>query len=167
MIFTSYWKVLVVKFLEIVKTVFFEPKSDRKIIFTDNGKVFVLNFSEMENSVFLWTKKGIETLYLLSLLSFPGLGKYGVDLVPRIPSDMSLACRFYKNRPFCSSCHKYRAVIPAKLKFFEVEDFQLSDMRYDDRNVVTKRVTTTAPQIYLIWAPEKILEHVVEWQRQK
>ena len=70
MIFTNYWKVLVVKFLEIVKTVFFEPKSDRKIIFTDNGKVFVLNFSEMENSVFLWTKKEIETLYLLSLLNY-------------------------------------------------------------------------------------------------
>ena len=58
-------------------------------------------------------------------------------------------------------------MIAAKLKLFEVGDFQLSDMRYDDRNVVTKRVTTTAPQFYLIWAPEKILEHVVEFQKQK
>ena len=58
-------------------------------------------------------------------------------------------------------------MIAAKLKFFEVGDFQLSDMRYDDRDVVTKGVTTTARQFYLIWAPEKILEHVVEIQRQK
>ena len=28
--------------------------------------------------------------------------------------------------------------------------FQLSDMRYDNRNVVTKRVMTTAVQLYLI-----------------
>ena len=34
----------------------------------------------------------------------------------------------------------------------EVEDlgyFQLSDMRYDDRNTVTERVTTTVVQLYL------------------
>ena len=28
--------------------------------------------------------------------------------------------------------------------------FQLSDMRYDDRNVVTERVSTTVVQLYLI-----------------
>ena len=28
--------------------------------------------------------------------------------------------------------------------------FQLSDMRYDDRNVVTERVSTTVRQLYLI-----------------
>ena len=43
--------------------------------------------------------------------------------------------------------------------------FQLSDMRYDDRNVVTKRVSTTVLQLYLIWTPAQILEHVIEFQR--
>ena len=28
--------------------------------------------------------------------------------------------------------------------------FQLSDMRYDDRNMVTERVSTTVLQLYLI-----------------
>ena len=37
--------------------------------------------------------------------------------------------------------------------------FQLSDMRYDDRNVVTQRVSTTGLQLYLIWTPGQILEH--------
>ena len=43
--------------------------------------------------------------------------------------------------------------------------FQLSDMRYDDRNVVTKRVSTTVLQLYLIWTSGQILEHVIEFQR--
>ena len=42
--------------------------------------------------------------------------------------------------------------------------FQLSDMRYDDRNVVTKRVSTIVLQLYLIWTPAPILEHVIEFQ---
>ena len=29
-------------------------------------------------------------------------------------------------------------------------DFQLSDMRYDDKNVVTERVSTTVLQLYFI-----------------
>ena len=57
MIFTSYWKVLVVNFLEIVKTVFFETKSDRKIIFTDYGKVCVVNFSERKIWSFFESKR--------------------------------------------------------------------------------------------------------------
>ena len=39
------------------------------------------------------------------------------------------------------------------LSYGEVEAlgyFQLSDMRYDNRNVVTERVSTTALQLYLI-----------------
>ena len=43
--------------------------------------------------------------------------------------------------------------------------FQLSDMRYDDRNVVTERVSTTVLQLYLIWILAQILEHVIEIQR--
>ena len=45
-------------------------------------------------------------------------------------------------------------------------EFQLSDMRYDYRNAVTERVSkTTNLQLYLIWAPAQILEHVIEFQR--
>ena len=43
--------------------------------------------------------------------------------------------------------------------------FQLLDMRYDDNNVVTERVSTTVLQLYLIWTPAQILEHVIEFQR--
>ena len=38
--------------------------------------------------------------------------------------------------------------------------FKLSDMGYDYRNVVTDRVNTTVLQLYLIWTPAQILEHV-------
>ena len=41
--------------------------------------------------------------------------------------------------------------------------FQLSDMRYDDRNMVTGRVSTTVLQLYLIWTPAQILEHDIEF----
>ena len=44
--------------------------------------------------------------------------------------------------------------------------FQLSDVRCDDRNVVTERVSTTVLQLYLIWTPAQILEHAIEFQRQ-
>ena len=43
--------------------------------------------------------------------------------------------------------------------------FQLSDMRQDDRNVITEKVSTTALQLYLIATPAQILEHVIEFQR--
>ena len=43
--------------------------------------------------------------------------------------------------------------------------FQLSYIRYDDRNVVTERVSTTVLQLYLIRTPAQILEHVIEFQR--
>ena len=38
--------------------------------------------------------------------------------------------------------------------------FQLSDMRYNNRNVVTEKVSTTVLELYLIWAPAQILEYV-------
>ena len=47
------------------------------------------------------------------------------------------------------------------LTYGEVEAlgyFQLSDMRYDDRSVVTGRVSTTFLQLYLILTPAQILE---------
>ena len=58
--------------------------------------------------------------------------------------------------------HKYTNV--EYLNYGEVEAlgyFQLSDMRYDDRNVVTERVSTIVLQLYLIWTPAQILEHVI------
>ena len=39
--------------------------------------------------------------------------------------------------------------------------FQLLDMKYDERNVVTEWVSTTVLQLYLIWTPAHILEHLI------
>ena len=41
--------------------------------------------------------------------------------------------------------------------------FQLSDMRDDDRNVVTERVGATVLQLYLIWTHAQVLEHVIDF----
>ena len=55
----------------------------------------------------------------------------------------------------CYRCGK-RVVIHTDVKNLssgDVEalgDFQLSDMRYDDKNVVTERVSTTVLQLYFI-----------------
>ena len=43
--------------------------------------------------------------------------------------------------------------------------FQLLDMTYDDRNMVTERVSATVLQLYLICTPAKILEHVLEFHK--
>ena len=53
------------------------------------------------------------------------------------------------------------------LSYSEVEALgysQLSDMKYDERNVVTKTVSTTVLELYLIWIPAHILEQVIEFQ---
>ena len=44
---------------------FSNQKVDGNMIFTDYRKLFIFNFSEMRKTVFLWTKKLIETWYLL------------------------------------------------------------------------------------------------------
>ena len=44
---------------------FLSQKVDWKMIFTDYWKGLVLNFSVMENSVFFWVKKLVERWYLL------------------------------------------------------------------------------------------------------
>ena len=44
---------------------FLSPKVDGNMIFTDYWKVLVLNFSEMRNTVFFWAKKLMERWYLL------------------------------------------------------------------------------------------------------
>ena len=76
-----------------------------------------------------------------------------------------------KNQEKVSRCGKWDAMHTnvEYLSCGEVEAlgcFQLSDMRYDDRNMVTERVSTTVLQLYLIWKPAQILEHVIEFQRQ-
>ena len=48
----------------------------------------------------------------------------------------------------CLSCGKFEAL----------GYFQLSDMRFDDRNLVTKTVSSTVLQLYLIWTAAQILE---------
>ena len=57
---------------------FLSQKVDGKIIFTDYWKVLVLNFSEVGNTVFFWVKKLMERWYLLGLLElsmiYQGLG---------------------------------------------------------------------------------------------
>ena len=66
MIFTDYWKVLVLIFLMMGNTVFFWVKKlMEKMIFTDYWKVLVLNFSVVGNTVFFWVKKLMERWYLL------------------------------------------------------------------------------------------------------
>ena len=60
MIFTSYWKVLVLSFFVMGNTVFFRKKGNGKVIFTDYWKVLLLcyrkvlalSFLVMENKVF-------------------------------------------------------------------------------------------------------------------
>ena len=39
-------------------------------------------------------------------------------------------------------------------------------MRYDDRNMVTERVSASVLQPYLIWILVQLLEHIMELQRQ-
>ena len=81
MIFTNYWKVLVLNFPETGNTVFFEPKSWWKddIYWLLESScfelwiVFVLNFSELGNSVFLWPKKLMERWYLIGLFELSNI----------------------------------------------------------------------------------------------
>ena len=47
-----------------------------------------------------------------------------------------------------------------------LEYFQLSDIRYDDKNAVTESFSTTSLQLYLIWTTAQTLEHKIELQRQ-
>ena len=49
---------------------FFQAKVDGNMIFTDYWKVLVLTFSVMGNTVFFWVKKLMEKLYLLVTETF-------------------------------------------------------------------------------------------------
>ena len=65
-------------------------------------------------------------------------------------------------------CWKY-AVMNTNVEYLSCGEVQalgysrLSDMRHNDRNAVTERVSATLQQLYLIWAPAKTLENVIEF----
>ena len=58
----------------------------------------------------------------------------------------------------CCRCGKW-GVVHTNVEYLSSDKvealgyFQLLDMRYDDRNVVTKRVSTKVLQFYLTWTP--------------
>ena len=58
------------KFSEVENKVFFSQKVDRNMIFTDYWKVLVLNSSEIRNTVFFWAKELMERWYSLSTEKF-------------------------------------------------------------------------------------------------
>ena len=43
--------------------------------------------------------------------------------------------------------------------------FQLSDMRFDNRNGVTENFSATGRQLYLFRTPAQILEYIIEFHR--
>ena len=67
MIFTGYWKLLVLIFSGMGNTVFFGPKIWWKDDITGCWEVLVLNFLVMGNTAFFSTKKLMERQYLLGL----------------------------------------------------------------------------------------------------
>ena len=83
MIFTDYWKVLVLNFSVMGNMAFFRVKKlMEKMIFTDYGKVLVLNFSVVGNTVFFeprsWWKDYIYWLWKRSCSELFGGNKYGL-----------------------------------------------------------------------------------------
>ena len=68
-------------------------------------------------------------------------------------------------------CNAHKCVMHTNVKYLSclkveaLRYFQLLDMRYNDRNMVTERVSITVLQLYLIWIPAQILEHVKEFLR--
>ena len=71
MIFTDYWKVLVLNFSVMGNMVFFWVKKlMENVIFTDYWKVLVLNLSVVRNTVFFWVNKLMERWYSLAKEKF-------------------------------------------------------------------------------------------------
>ena len=93
MIFTDYWKVLVLNFSVMRNMVFFWVKKlMEKMIFTDYGKVLVLNFVIVGNTVFFesrsWWKDDIYWLLRSSCFELFGDGKYGLFLSQEVDGKM-------------------------------------------------------------------------------
>ena len=78
------------KFFEIKNMVLLSKKVDGNIIFTSYWKVLVLTFSEMGNTVFSWAKKLTEIWYLLESPCFELFGdwKYGLFLSQEVDGKM-------------------------------------------------------------------------------
>ena len=93
MMFTDYWKVLVLNFSVMGNKVFFEKKKvNEKMIFIGYWKVLVLNFSVMGNAVFFNKKVDVKIIFTLSFWTFHDIlrsGKYGFSC-----SDMSMTQYF-------------------------------------------------------------------------
>ena len=84
MIFTDYWKVLVLNFSVIGNTVFFlSQEVDGKMIFTGYWEVLVLNFLVMGNTVFFSSKKLIERLHLFCLFELSMIFQFLGNMVFR------------------------------------------------------------------------------------
>ena len=98
-IFTGYWKVLVLNFSEMGNTVIFKSKSWWNYIFTDYWKVHVLNYSEMRNTVFFWAKKLMKDNIYWLMKSFCfvlfGDGKYGLFLSQKFNGKMIFTWSFW------------------------------------------------------------------------
>ena len=88
---------------------FLSQKVDVKMIFTDYWKFLVLNFLEIGNTVFSWAKKvDGKMIFTWSFWAFhdiPGLGKYGFSCSDR-NSYSEVFCRsisLIKKNPFWSA----------------------------------------------------------------
>ena len=92
MIFTDYWKVLVLTFLEMEIRSFFQPKSWWKNDIYWLLEVLVLNFSETENTVFFdsrsWWKDDNYWLLKSSCFKLFSDGKYGLFFSQKVDGKM-------------------------------------------------------------------------------
>ena len=79
--------------------VFLNQKADGNMIFTDYWKVLVLTFSEMENTVFSWSKKLTKILYLQITGKFLFWtfcdGKYGLSFSQKVDGNMIFTWSFW------------------------------------------------------------------------
>ena len=102
MIFTEYWKVLVLNFSQIENTVFFPAKKLMEkwhLLNTEKFWTFVLNFSEMRYMVFFepksWWKDDIYWLLESSCFELFRDGKYGPFLSEKVDGKMIFTWSFW------------------------------------------------------------------------
>ena len=102
MIFTDYWKVLVLNFSEMGNTVFFEPKSWWKDDIYWLLKSSCFEFSGDGNTVFFqpksWWKDNIYWLLKSSCFELFGDGKYGLFLSQKVDGKIIFTWSFWALR---------------------------------------------------------------------
>ena len=76
---------------------FLSQKVDGKMIFTDYWKFLVLNISELRNTAFFWAKKLMERWYLLSLFGLFIIFHYLGNIVVRAVLLLAACKYFTKN----------------------------------------------------------------------